>query len=354
MSLGQKIEQSHKDIYGSRTKNRLTIQISYAIDLIIEFYDLDFLVLMDYIEDVSVIENPNDPTNLHLYQVKTKKAGSNFRFASILSDEWFQKLYFNGLKYDGYVKTSNIVCNADIIDDSKSILINENTSVNNDISKNNINKIKEAIAEYNHIPISDVDLSSYHFIKTELTTKNHKQDSTYKFESFLESLNSSVQIEAARAIFKIIYDKLDDAFNNEINEDCNSLSEIYRDKGVSSSEIKEIINCGLIVQLPDIEKIYNEFSITSVIEKREYAIKYRTIKRDMLNDDSVHRKLIFDIRSLIDEAIGFDIDNSIKIRDYVIDKMGQTVIYDDTYIKLLTMILIYKFCNGDDLIESNN
>lgn len=351
MSLKQEIERSHKEIYGSRTKNRLSIQISYAIDLIIEFYNLDFIILMDYIEDVSVIENPDDPSKLHMYQVKSKKSGSNFKFNSIISEEWFQKLYSNGLKYGEFVETASIVTNADILDGKKSMLINQRTSVTNDVQSKNIDKIKAAISQYNHIPESNVDLSSYYFIKTELTTKNHKRDITYDFESFLNKISSNVQVETARALFNIIYNKLDDVFNNEINEDCNNIEEIFSNKGLCSKEIKEIINCGLVVQLPDLEKIFSEFSISSAIEKREYSKAYLTIKCDMLKDETIHRKLLVDICSLINDATGFGIDDITKIKDYVIENIEVPVIYDKKYVCLLTMILINKYCSGDDLIE---
>ena len=38
MSLDSIISSAHKEIVGSRTKNRLTVQISYAIQLIMDFY----------------------------------------------------------------------------------------------------------------------------------------------------------------------------------------------------------------------------------------------------------------------------------------------------------------------------
>ena len=69
MSLKDRISESQKEIAGSRTKNRLTVQISYAIQLIMDFYSTDFLVMMDYIEDVSIICNPDAPSEIHLYQI---------------------------------------------------------------------------------------------------------------------------------------------------------------------------------------------------------------------------------------------------------------------------------------------
>lgn len=62
MSLIELLESNRKEIPGSRTKNRLTVQISYAIQLIMDFYSADYIVLMDYIEDVSVICDPDEPT----------------------------------------------------------------------------------------------------------------------------------------------------------------------------------------------------------------------------------------------------------------------------------------------------
>lgn len=86
MSLGDRISSLNKEITGSRTKNRLTIQISYAMQLIIEFYSTDFLVLMDYIEDVSVIKDPSDPSAIYLYQVKTKSANKNYLLSAVIKD----------------------------------------------------------------------------------------------------------------------------------------------------------------------------------------------------------------------------------------------------------------------------
>ena len=72
MSLTDLIESNRKEISGSRTKNRLTVQISYAIQLIMDFYSVENIILMDYIEDISVICTPDDPTSIHLYQIKER------------------------------------------------------------------------------------------------------------------------------------------------------------------------------------------------------------------------------------------------------------------------------------------
>ncbi|MFR1123046.1 MAG: dsDNA nuclease domain-containing protein [[Clostridium] symbiosum] len=115
MSLDGIIANTNKEIAGSRTKNRLTVQISYAIQLIMDFYPTDFLIMMDYIEDVAVISDPTQPSAIHLYQVKTKSSDKQYMLSAVIRDKWFQKLYANAQKYEHYLGSASIVCNTDIV-----------------------------------------------------------------------------------------------------------------------------------------------------------------------------------------------------------------------------------------------
>lgn len=144
MSLGDLISSCHKEIAGSRTKNRLTIQISYAIQLIMDFYSTDFLVMMDYIEDVSVISDPDNPSAIHLYQIKTKSTDRQYLLSAVIKDEWFQKLYRNALKYSDYVDSASLVCNTDIVVSGTEVFPNERTGLDDKSIEENIKKIRKA------------------------------------------------------------------------------------------------------------------------------------------------------------------------------------------------------------------
>lgn len=145
MSLGDLTSSCHKEIAGSRTKNRLTIQISYAIQLIMDFYSTDFLVMMDYIEDVSVISDPDNPSAIHLYQIKTKSTDRQYLLPAVIKDEWFQKLYRNALKYSDYVDSASLVCNTDIVVSGTEVFHNERTGLDDKSIEENIKKIRKAI-----------------------------------------------------------------------------------------------------------------------------------------------------------------------------------------------------------------
>lgn len=206
MSLGSLIYNSHKEIAGSRTKNRLTVQISYAIQLIMDFYSTDFLIMMDYIEDVSVISNPNNPSAIHLYQIKTKSSDKQYLLSTVIKDEWFQKLYKNAIKYRGYVDSASLVCNTDIVTSTSTagseVFINEKTCLDDKAVQANIKKIRKAIAEDQNVDESEIDLSKFYFVRSTLSTKRHKEEIEYQFQVFLLKQEADLQVATAKSIFQ--------------------------------------------------------------------------------------------------------------------------------------------------------
>ena len=355
MSLGNIISSSHKEITGSRTKNRLTFQISYAIQLIMEFYSTDYLVMMDYIEDISIITDPDKPSAIHLYQVKTKSAGRQYLLSTVISEKWFQKLYSNAKKYGTYTSSASVVCNTDIVASSSEVFPNEKTSLDDGTIQTNISKIREAIAKDQGIDIKDVDLSKFFFVRSTLSTKGHKEEAEHQFQDFLLKQDPDLQVATAKSIYKLLYGILGDKFDDEISETCTDLSEIFRKKGLASSEIKSIISCGLAVQIPALEKLFSEFGITSLKMKSRYSSQYRQIKIDMYSDMKVFINLKQAVLRSVEEACNSGIDDMPSLLADVYDRTSTgnsipTAYRDEYYLKTLIMILAYKYCYGGGIV----
>lgn len=353
MSLGDRISSLNKEITGSRTKNRLTIQISYAMQLIIEFYSTDFLVLMDYIEDVSVIKDPSDPSAIYLYQVKTKSANKNYLLSAVIKDLWFQKLYENASKYGEYIEGAFLVCNTDIVESQNVIFPNEKTCLNDKAVQDNIKKIKKAIADNQKIDESEIDLSKFFFVRSQLSTKAHKEETEYQFQKFLLELDGDLQVATAKSIFSILYEELDKRFNEEIDEKCTDLHEILTKKRLDGKNIKEIIDCGLSIQMPIPDKIFTDFKIQSIMERKKYMTQYRQIKMDMYSEMEMFvplKKLLMDF--IEDEnQNGADEMTSLLEAVYLRATECESIpvgYQDKHYLKMLIMILIYKYCYGDE------
>ena len=198
MPLSDIISSTNKEIAGSRTKNRLTVQISYAIQLIMEFYSTDFLIMMDYIEDVSIISDPETPSSIHLYQVKTKSSDKQYLLSAVIGDKWFQKLYKNAQKYGEYLGSASVVCNTDIVTSfskqNSEVFANAKTVLDDKAIQGNINKIRKAIADDQKVDEADIDLSKFYFVRSTLSTKGHKEEAEHQFQNFLFKQDGDLQV----------------------------------------------------------------------------------------------------------------------------------------------------------------
>ncbi len=354
MSLEVLISQAKKSIAGSRTKNRLTVQVSYAIQLIMDFYEHDFIVLMDYIEDISIVTDPENPTGLRLYQIKTKSADKQYSFATVIKDEWYQKLFHEARNYAGYVESAEVVCNTDVVEKKKSVFPNERTCLVEKSIEENVGRLKSAIAKYEGIDINAVDLSRYYFVRTALSTKGHRDEMEYRFGNFLLERESEVQVAAVKAIYDMLYKKLDICFGNEVDEECTDINEIYLKKGLSAKHVKEVISCGLSLQIPAKEKIFDEFNVVSVSERRRLSKFYTQIKTDMYANIHLFSELRRQIVMLIKRVNEEGIDDMPEILTNVYERVTAEIkipeaYSSESYIKMLIMIMTYRYCNGSDL-----
>lgn len=353
MSLDGIIANTNKEIAGSRTKNRLTVQISYAIQLIMDFYPTDFLIMMDYIEDVAVISDPTQPTAIHLYQVKTKSSDRQYMLSAVIRDKWFQKLYANAQKYAHYLGSASIVCNTDIVDSKTEVFPNAKTALDEKSIQSNIKKIRSAIATDQKIDEGKVDLSKFFFIRSTLSTKGHKEEVEHQFQNFLFEQDADLQVATVKSIYSLLYNELDKKFNQEISETCTDIKEIFEKKGLDGKDIKELISCGLAIQIPTLEKIFSEFGISAISEKRKYTSQYTQVKMDMYSNMSIFVQLKRFLLSLIEEINSSGIDDMVGLLDAVYsqaigDELVSSVYSNEYYLKILIMILIFKYCYGGE------
>ncbi len=353
MSLRETIAENTNDISGSRTKNRLTVQISYAIQLIIEFYTMDHIILMDYVEDVAIIESPDNPSYVHLYQVKTKSSDKQYTLNTVIKDEWFQKLYKNALKYESYIKDVSLVCNTDIVNNSKKVFVNSCSNLGDLSGDTNVKKIIKVIADDIGVKEDEVDLSKFFFVRTTLTTDGHKKEVEHQFEDFLLDKAPDLQLATARTLYKIIYDELDKRFNCEIDENCTDVDEIFKKKGFKSKDIESFISTGLAIQLPTTDILFDRYQISSIKEIKKYNMQYSQMKMDLCSDVGLLSDTKKRIGEVISDVMELDLDDLPSILEKVYTECMQRDIIpaafsDEYYLKLLIMIMIYKivYVNG--------
>lgn len=194
-------------------------------------------------------------------------------------------------------------------------------------------------------------MSKFFFVRSLLSTKNHKAEVEHEFQDFLLGQDANLQVATAKSIFTVLYDELDKRFNEEINEDCTDVQEIMSKKGLDGRTIKEIISCGLAIQIPAPEKLFSDFNVASISARRRYSSKYQQIKMDMYSNISVFVALKKTLLEFIESENQNGIDDMVGLFNAVYAKASDcdfvpTCYQDEHYLKTLIMILIYKYCYG--------
>lgn len=353
MHIDKQIEKVYKDMSGSIAKNRLTIQLSFAIKLIVELYAVeDFTVFMDCIEDVAVKKVVNGTEELFLYQVKTKNRGE-FTLNYIISEKWFQNLYKHTYNFSGFNYEIALVSNVDITD-NQIIFPNEKTKISADtVEKEEVKddekrlyRIKKCISDSEYIPIEEVDLSKFYFIKSNLHCDTHKEQALKLFEDFIINIDSNAELIKTRAFFTALYDTLDSRFNNEINPKTTDINEIVRKKGYTKNEFEQSLATYLNESIPKNVDLYSLLNISTISEQKEMAAQRPRFLMDLTKNDEPFKVFISEIlnyvrnsntQTLISQSVNF-INKNTKI---------SPVYQDEGYIKFATAFVYYKYINGE-------
>ena len=95
---------------GSMAYNRLEMQISQTLHMAIELFDtLNYLLILDYYDDITLFENDDIPDTVSYYQMKTNDESISINTA--ISENWLEKLYAQLERPEWIVKELGLITN---------------------------------------------------------------------------------------------------------------------------------------------------------------------------------------------------------------------------------------------------
>ena len=358
MSIDKTIEKTYKDMSGSIAKNRLTIQISYAIQLIIDLYSVqDYTVFLDCLEDVAVKVNNENSEKIYLYQIKTKNK-SNISLNHVISEKWLEQLYAVSKNFKDFDYESALVVNTDISEKGQAIFANSKSNFEKNLiekpdvqdDKKIINRIKQCISESEGISISEVDLSKFFFIKTDLHTTFHKNQALLLFNEFIGRIDSHAELAKVKAFFRVLYDTLDTRFNNEINPKNTDYKEIASKKGYTKEEFISSVKSYMQESIPKNTELFNLLNVRSVGEQKEFSLFRPKFLMDLTNNDEPFKIFIEEINLFVKNSKDVDLLNNCV--EYISSKSNISSIYKEAgYIKFATAYVYYNYINGGEISE---
>lgn len=261
---------------GSIAYNRLDMQISQVFHLAIELYDsLDYLIVLDHEDDITLYEDESRSDAASYYQMKTKDDSITINTA--LTEGWLGKLYEHLNKPDIFVQELGLITNCPwkLV---KQTVSAERTPFSA-FNEESIAKIKNDIATRAHIPIEQVDLSKMCHMRTTLSIDRHKDIIQTEAMDFLCGRFLQIKGETIKTIVASVFEVLSRKQGYERLPDDATFNDIKSKKGFAKSTFERIIRVAIKISIPEFDEIQRIGQIPAR-ENDRAALAYTQILAD--------------------------------------------------------------------------
>lgn len=294
---------------GSLAYNRLDMQVSQALHMAIELFpNLNYLLVLDHYDDITIFDDDKSPKNVSYYQMKTNEESISINTA--ISEKWFEKLYKQLERPDWIVKELGLITNCPlkmtvVLKDKADKLHKKETrylSEYTPFSKFNhqiIEKIKKDIAKSQGISISDVDLSKFVHMRTTLTISKHREIVEHEMSNFLYSRYHQISINSVKTIFASMIELFVKRQGYELLANDASFLEVKKHKGVSKGDLSRIIDVSIELSLPQFNEIERLLNFVNDADRNDAAYQYMMIYSDIQNKNTTFDIVFTKVKNLV-------------------------------------------------------
>lgn len=335
---------------GSLAYNRLEMQVSQTLHMAIELYsDLNYLLILDHYDDITLFDSDVSPETVSYYQMKTSE--DSISIDTAISQEWITKLYEHLSNPEWVIKELGLITNCPLKvtvkttgDDGKKRSEDQRYTTEKSpfLSFNRVmvDKIKADIAKKKGISVDAVDLSKFVHMRTTLSILKHREIVEQEMSSFLQQKYPRITVESAKTIFSAMMDLLSRRQSYEALDTNAPFVEVRQKKGVSRSDFSRIIEESMYISIPTFQEI-EAWMGYSEEEKPNAALEYTKIMSDMQGNSDSFAVLFRQIR---DACLTNTKNDEEAVKDYCarVHKLlpSKNPIYDNTYVDILIVSLL--------------
>jgi len=319
---------------GSMAYNRLDMQISQAVLLSIQvFTNLDFLLVMDYYDDISLFDDSENPNSVSYYQMKTSE--EHFTFNTIIKEEWIDKLYehINNPQY--LITELGLITNCSIVETESPRKEYKLAKTNfSSFNENTQKKIVKDIASHFNLSKDKVDLSKFVHIKTDLTINKHKDLAESEFANFIYKDYPTISYDSIKVIYQSLITLLTKKQEFENSGNDETFENIRKNKGVSKSDIQEIIKHSLLIRIPEFDTLDRALNLNND-EKPNYALEFSKILADSNRKSNIFYELVEKIDYLIHQNDIHQNEEFINYAKRISNLVTKNILFSNEYLILL-------------------
>lgn len=317
---------------GSSTYNKYKFQIAVAIELLLDLAgkSKDFWLLMDYLEDVVIIEDyDKDVSLISFYQVKSKEKNA-ITIGNVISEKFLNKMHYNvhsfrdhhcdsvlmtncGISFDGKVVKDTVKVNLKEYLEGVTITGNkDNDEKENSFRLKKKDEILNSISKTEKIPVSDIDISKFYLLTTTLTLDDYERQISGAFVEYMNSTFPKLSVESIYTIKEKIWRDLDKKNAFIIGDNSVDQSFIVKNKGITSRDFNEIIQTQDFLQFPtfsDIANFCNQYGSSFGDNPIRDKAKYDEFMSDCIIDERNTLALLYTIFNQAEEKFA-DVNKS--------------------------------------------
>lgn len=332
-------------VSGSIAYNRLSMQISQSMLFIVEIFDEfdDFLLTLDYFDDITIFESENMEGHVSYFQLKTDE---KVTVANIIDKEWIHKLYNHIKVSNDSTKTEISLITAENVTYKRKKIVESGKKNFNEFSEEIREKFVKVLSEYYDCDASEIDLSNFSIMKTVLTKDAHYIIAENKVIELLKKINPDISLGTADLTFKSLSTIMNQKQSAEVPKDAGK-EVIKKKKSISKKEIQEILDYGNKLTIPDFN-IIESVAKNMELDLGKIATAYAKILADIKNKNVLFFELINDSIEFLkeytyDSNLTFyeNVNNFIKfIKKNNLRNFYVTV--DNFYVEVIAISLLLK------------
>lgn len=350
------VKNKPRENSGSSSSNRFDFQKNWALCKILELHEQpdDYLVTLEFHDDVIVFDSSENPGKISFYQVKTNKS-ANWTINSLIKrkkgkdgnllNSHLGKLYEHIEKFDGSVASLNFVTNNKIKGKLSTGTKCEETLgfCCRDLEKNELDKVIQSLKEEHSLnTLKDFSKITY-FKLGELSIDKHSELTKIKLAEYIEKHLPHVKYQIS-PLYKSIFDEIRKKSN--VEHSIIDFGELKRYKSVSRNDFDsylEVLESSNSINdlLLSIESRLNaENADFSLIKKFRKNSKLYEIKKMTYNDRPLKNieKEIKQAISKIDCDLGLIESAQLTLKMLDMDKLTNNDIDKD----LILTIIFYQ------------
>lgn len=353
---------------GSATYNKFKFQIAVAIELLLELAreNKDFWLLMDYLEDVVVIENFNEEASIiSFYQVKSKEKNV-ITIGNVISEKFLDKMHYNISAFRDHdcnaflITNCGIGFNGNAVSDTAKVNLKEyldrivNTgNTKKDLKENNFRgekkkEIIKSISKSEKIKEEDVDLSKFFLLTTTLTLNDYDRQISGSFVDFMGEVQPKLTVESIHTIKDKIWNDLDKKNKFVVGDNATDETYLLKNKGITRKGFDEVVSAQKLLQFPtytDLSDFCIEYGSQFGSNPLKDKERYSSFQTECIIEERKTLTLVYEIfKDLEKEYVDTKKDELLSSIDFIIEQDNRVANLElyGKYKDIFQILYLYK------------